>query len=629
MPTLIPANQVGVQLHLRWEGTPYYDLPRVIAALRDLGAGHVRDSFNVGWPAQNAQIREVADACGVKFTLTARASDPIEAFVRGVAALGDRVIAVEGVNEWDNTGRPDWAAELRTHQATLYAAVKQAMPNMPVLAPALADARKAPSLGSVPCDLGNAHAYPNGVPQSWLEVPVKAAASVSAGRSVVVTETGYTNALDDRDVVHHHPVTEAIVGGYMAELVTAHLAAGAPRVYVYELFDQAPGDTDVEHGFGLIRNDGTPKPAYTALKQLIGVPMAPTKADRWSASLRFDSPGCCPSRAGKQCVFLEGTKAGQERTGLGPHTARLKLGDRLLELQAPLDAAISRLETALAQDRASHEVTLQQLVDVQRELDDLRAQAIVGRADAARRIQALEAEIMRLTKPPVPVVTVLFERAAESVVKFPANKFGGGAGRNTGHVLPKRVDEATLEYEFRFEPGFEWRKGFKLPGLEGVAPGISPTFPTGGKPDPNDDGWSFRWMGLEDKGGRFTDLFTGVRRIALAPAELIGYFYHPKRVDAFGDVIWTGQPLAVGPWFKLRTTHKVNTVGKADGILRASVNDMPVIDRANVLYRTRPEVPITHLLEACFPGGADKNYAAPIDRFLTFRNVRVTTPAAS
>lgn len=264
------SDRVGVQLHLRKEGTPYYDLPRVIAALKDLGAGHVRDSFNVGWPTQNAQIRQVADACGAKFTLTARMSDTVAGFVAGAQALGDAVTAVEGVNEWDNTGHPDWANELRAHQAALYAAVKAAMPNMPVLAPALADASKASILGPVPCDYGNAHAYPNGAPSSWLAAPHTAASSVSGGKPLVVTETGYTTALHDPDVVYHHPVTEVVAGGYMANLVTTHLDAGAQRVFVYELFDQGAGDTDVELGFGLLRNDGTPKPAYTALQTLLG-----------------------------------------------------------------------------------------------------------------------------------------------------------------------------------------------------------------------------------------------------------------------------------------------------------------------------------------------------------------------
>lgn len=266
---MIDPTRVGVQLHLRKEGTPYYDLPRVIAALKDLGVRHVRDSFNVGWPTQNAQIGQVAAECGVRFVLGARYSDTIDGFVAGAVALGDAVEAIEGVNEWDNTGRPGWAAELRAHQAALYAAVKAAMPGMPVLAPSLADASKASTLGPVPCDYGNAHAYPNGAPESWLAVPHAAARTVAGGKPLIVTETGYTNAASDPDVVYHHPVTEAAAGGFVPGLVTAHLTAGAERIYLYELFDQGAGDTDVEKSFGLLRNDGTPKPAYVALRQLL------------------------------------------------------------------------------------------------------------------------------------------------------------------------------------------------------------------------------------------------------------------------------------------------------------------------------------------------------------------------
>jgi hypothetical protein len=262
----VKPGEVGVQLHLRKEGTPYYHLPRVIEALKDLGVSHVRDSFNVGWPTQNAQIRAVADACGVRFTLTARYSDNIDRFVAGVTALGHRVAAVEGVNEWDNTGRPDWVSELRAHQSKLYSAVKTALPSMAVLAPALANSGNVDDLGKVPCDYGNAHAYPNDDPTSWFDLPVKAASRVASGKPVVVTETGYTNALADTNTVYLQPVSEAVAGDHMVALVSDYLAAGARRVFIYELFNQGRDDTDVEQGFGLLRFDGTPKPAYVALQ---------------------------------------------------------------------------------------------------------------------------------------------------------------------------------------------------------------------------------------------------------------------------------------------------------------------------------------------------------------------------
>lgn len=261
------SDRVGVQLHLRKEGTPYYDLPRVIAALKGLGVGHVRDSVNVGWTTQNAQLGQVADEAGVKLTLTVRYSDTIAGFVSLVQALGDRVAAVEGVNEWDNTGRPGWATELRAHHAAFYTAVKAALPNMPVIAPSLANPANAAILGPVSCDYGNSHAYPNGAPGTWIETTRTAAATVSGGKPLVVTETGYTNATHDTRTVHHHPINETDAASYIEPLLAAH--ASASRVFIYELFDQGPGDTVSESCFGLIRNDGTPKPAYDVLRQAL------------------------------------------------------------------------------------------------------------------------------------------------------------------------------------------------------------------------------------------------------------------------------------------------------------------------------------------------------------------------
>ena len=441
-------DHVGVQLHLRWEGTPYYDLPKVIAAVRDLGVGHVRDSFNVGWPTQNAQLGQVADECGVGLTLTARMTDPIDGFVAGVAALGSRVIAVEGVNEWDNTGRPDWAAELRAHHVALYAAVKKAMPNMPVLAPSLADPEKAKILGPVLCDYGNAHAYPNGpASDPWLAKCRTVASGIAAGKPVIVTETGYTNTLRDADVKYHHPVTEAVAGGYVADLVTAHLSAGAPRVFVYELYDQQPTDTDVEHGFGLLRNDGTPKPAYVALRQLLHREEPSMPLTRAEAALLSTRPcKTCAATTGKPCVFLTGPKAGQPRPGLGPHVPRLDAGDDVIAgwavRQPEVDALLTernRLDTALEDSEDARDVLLQQVADKATEVQDLQAevkglrdsltksradlkeavalvdalrtQAIVDRAEAAKRIRELEAHdathhVVVVSDPSVPAAAI-------------------------------------------------------------------------------------------------------------------------------------------------------------------------------------------------------------------------------
>lgn len=336
----VSPSLISVQTHLRVAGTPYYEdgtPTRTIGALLDLGVGRVRDTFRVGWPTQNAQLGMLADQAHVQLTLTIQAADAIADFVSGVQALlaahPGSVVAVEGVNEWDKQGG-DWANQLRTHQQSFYAAVKAAMPSMPVLAPALADPTKASTLGdlSAYCDFGNAHAYPNGSPTDpWLATCIAGAATVSGAKPVIVTETGYTNALADPDTLYTHPVTEAVSGGYMGELVVDLLAQGAVWVGIYELIDQGPQGgptgTDVEQGFGLLRNDWSQKPAYVTLKNLMAG-TDPTSAPGPSGSTTLQPVTTIRLRRGTASAWTAANPVLQSgEPGFETDTGLLKIGD--------------------------------------------------------------------------------------------------------------------------------------------------------------------------------------------------------------------------------------------------------------------------------------------------------------
>jgi hypothetical protein len=66
-------------------------------------------------------------------------------------------------------------------------------------------------------------------------------------------------------------VTEAVQANYDVRGAILALAAGADRVMVYTLNDGAhPTAFPPEDAFGLLRNDGTHKPSFDALAQLIG-----------------------------------------------------------------------------------------------------------------------------------------------------------------------------------------------------------------------------------------------------------------------------------------------------------------------------------------------------------------------
>src|SRR5439155_21577930 len=63
-------------------------------------------------------------------------------------------------------------------------------------------------------------------------------------------------------------VSELAAGKYMPRLFGEYFNRGVARTYSYELIDQNP-TTDKESNFGLLHWDLSPKPAYTAMKNLV------------------------------------------------------------------------------------------------------------------------------------------------------------------------------------------------------------------------------------------------------------------------------------------------------------------------------------------------------------------------
>ena len=88
-------------------------------------------------------------------------------------------------------------------------------------------------------------------------------------RGLVFTETGYHNALHDR--ADQPPASEEAAAVYFPRLLLAAFGLGARRTFIYELLDEKPdpGLADLQQHFGLLRNDFSPKPAFTAIKTLI------------------------------------------------------------------------------------------------------------------------------------------------------------------------------------------------------------------------------------------------------------------------------------------------------------------------------------------------------------------------
>lgn len=250
------------------------------SALKDLGVEHVRDDLWNNLPRSYDEMNYIAQNAKVKYDLIlgnpSRGQAPVE-YVNTVAKhLTGAVEAIEGPNEWDNFGPSNWVTQLRDYQAKLHTAAKanSATARLPLLAPALAFRENYSQLGTQTgvSDVGNSHLYPGGRKPS---VDIAEAQSMSESRtgtsSTIVTEAGYQNAINTTS--GHHPVSEGVAATYLPRMLAEHVLAGTERVYTYELIDGAIDESkaDIEAHFGLLRHDWSPKPAYTAMKNMLAL----------------------------------------------------------------------------------------------------------------------------------------------------------------------------------------------------------------------------------------------------------------------------------------------------------------------------------------------------------------------
>ena len=301
------VNSIGVNVHLGYSTSAYNRFRRVRAALDRLGVHFIRDGISQGRPDLERRFRVLA---GDGIRLDAIAGDPLRRWGSGslrqqltlAERLGPGVIAsLEGPNEFDNEGIHEWSAILRRYQRRLWHGVhsRPAIASVPVLGPSLVGGDSRAQLGSIApwTSEGNMHPYPGGNPpdsNDHMESELQLAFENTGRKRVQATETGYTNAI--HATTGQGPASERAAGIYMPRLFLDNFRRGITRSYVYELIDAAPDPsrTETEFEFGLLRHDFSPKPAYTATRNLISIlvdPGPPFAPGTLSYTLRGAPPG--------------------------------------------------------------------------------------------------------------------------------------------------------------------------------------------------------------------------------------------------------------------------------------------------------------------------------------------------
>ena len=207
----------------------------------------------------------------------------------------------------------------------------------------------------------------------------------------------------------------------------------------------------------------------------------------------------------------------------------------------------------------------------------------------------------------------------------------GGPSGAAIYANPLRMfpaDSATLSFSVYFPPDFEFVRAGKLLGLSiGQKPG---DHASGGEWSPTSGSMRFMWR--QPEGDR---------------AAVVGYLYFAvaggaskafakqgpatqgvlEAEDPSGHNIWYhkggGMFVRKGQWNALSVTVVLNTPGKADGVLKMTVNG--VSRQVNdMVYRESASVRINEtFLASIFGGNSAAKFASPKDTFSLVRDFRI------
>ena len=272
------ADSVGVNIHLHYGNTVYGNFPLIQGLLTDLGVRHTRDGLvDSSW--QDYYQRHIAlGRMGIRclfITSPTQSSALLTSWPNRVPGAFE---GYEAPNEYDLSGDPSWAATLNAFVPRLYNAVKSnpATANFPVVGPSLTQPASYAQVAGLEkyFDSGNMHNYFGGRnpgTPGWgaggygsIAYNVNNNQTAWPGKPIVTTETGY---ITDTSIAQGIP--ELVEGKYAPRMILEQALHGVTRTYVYELIDEGSATAGNAGMYGLARNDGSPKPAFTALKNLI------------------------------------------------------------------------------------------------------------------------------------------------------------------------------------------------------------------------------------------------------------------------------------------------------------------------------------------------------------------------
>jgi cell division septation protein DedD len=279
-------DTIGINVHLPYTGTVYDQNWQDIIKPRlgELGVRLIRDGIPVSRPDVVEKMKELYNLYGIKGVLISgpNSSTPQEAlpWIKKVGV--DKISVIEGWNEPNLNDGPAIVSQVISYQKELYNVIKgdTLVAGLPVaFASVLGDRSTVGEATLNYHDLGTLHNYLGGRnPETpgWgedgygsLEWHFRQSAINSRNKPIISTETGWHDIvpfLDGFAGTH-----EDYVGIYMPRLFLFNFKKGITATIPYELINLSSNKKVMDDNFGLLRNDGSPKPSFLALRNMIKI----------------------------------------------------------------------------------------------------------------------------------------------------------------------------------------------------------------------------------------------------------------------------------------------------------------------------------------------------------------------
>lgn len=181
------------------------------------------------------------------------------------------------------------------------------------------------------------------------------------------------------------------------------------------------------------------------------------------------------------------------------------------------------------------------------------------------------------------------------------NSAASASGLVANNILDNTYESLTMEYNVKFQDGFDWSRGGKLPGISGGDGN------TGNDKADDGKGWSVRLMWRE--GGK-----------------LIPYVYHYNQPETYGDKFGVSNLTYFedNRWYTIKIKVTVNTGSNSNGSLEIDVDGVKLFSKDDICYATEDgKREINKIRWAIFRGGSDSTWYSQYTQHIYFDDVKI------